>query len=54
MVPWRQLLDCRDALEHFLTPLEEVYEVEAANANQQPLGSDFTPFIVRFKVNMCS
>ena len=50
MVPWRQLLECRDGLEHFLTPLEELYEVEAANANQLPLGSDFTPFIVQFKV----
>ena len=52
MVPWRQLLDCRDGLEHILTPLEELYEVEAANANQLPLGSDFTPFIVQFKVNI--
>ena len=50
MVPWRQLLDSRDALEHFLTPLEELFEVECANANQLPLGSDFTPFIVQFKV----
>jgi len=52
MVPWRELLDSRDALEHFLTPLEELFEVECANANQLPLGSDFTPFIVQFKVNI--
>lgn len=52
MVPWRQLLDSRDALEHFLTPLEELFEVDCANANQLPLGSNFTPFIVQFKVNM--
>ena len=50
MVPWRQLLDARDALEHFLTPLEEMFEVECANANQLPPGSDLTPFIVQFKV----
>ena len=52
MIPWRQLLDCRDGLEHFLTPLEELYEVEAANANQLPLGSNFFPFIVKFKVSI--
>ena len=50
MVPWRQLLEARDALEQFLTPLEELFEVECANANQLPLGSDLTPFIVQFKV----
>ena len=53
MVPWRQLLETRDALEQFLTPLEELFEVECANANQLPLGSDLTPFIVQFKVLIC-
>ena len=51
MVPWRQLLDTCDALEHFVMSLEELIEAECANLNQLPLGSDFTPFIVEFKVH---
>ena len=45
MILWQQLLEACDALENFLTHLEELFEVECANANQLPLGSDLTPFM---------
>ena len=51
MIPWRQLLDARDNLEQFLAPLEELYEVEFEKVKQTPPGSDFSPFIVLFKVS---
>lgn len=51
MIPWKQLLDARENLEQFLVPLEELYEVEFEKVKQSPPGSDFSPFIVLFKVN---
>ena len=43
MIPWQLLLEACDALEK--THLEELFEVECANANQLPLGGDLTPFM---------